>query len=182
MDSKTTSVSSTVIGVVITLLLQIIVAPNIAINDVVPNFALLFTVITAIRYGSVQASTVGFILGLFYDLISQGPLGVMSLVLAILGYSAGSLNKSMLSGSLLIQMFIVLVAAFFGELLHSVILAVIGYDSNFPMSLLMRVFPGTIYDSVFGLIILPIMASGSNPRKRRTGETGRSLSPRGKLR
>jgi rod shape-determining protein MreD len=182
MDNRPTGIRATTIGVIVTMLLQVILAPNVAINDVIPNFALVFTVITAIRHDAARAQVVGFLLGLTYDLISQGPLGVMSLVLALLGYSAGSLGKSMLSGGWLLQLVILLVAAFFGELLHSVILAVIGYDSNFSMSLLMRVFPGTIYDAVFGLVIFPILARGENLRGRRLSENGRSLTNRGKLR
>lgn len=178
MDSSSPSLRPTVLGALIAIALQIIIAPNIAINDVVPNFVLLFTVITAIRYGAVRASSVGFILGLVYDLIAQGPIGVMSLVLALLGYSAGSLNKSTLTGSLAVQMVIILAAAFFGELLHSVILAIIGYDANFTMSLLMRVLPGTIYDSVIGLILLPLLNRDGNAHKRRTDSSLKTMDPR----
>lgn len=182
MDNSGSSLKPTVLGAVITMALQIIIAPNIAINDVVPNFALLFTVITAIRYGSMRASTVGFILGLIYDLIAQGPIGVMPLVLSLLGYGAGSLNKGMLAGSLPMQLGMILVAVFFGELLHSVILAIIGYDSDFLMSLLMRVLPGTVYDSVIGLILLPLLTRDDNSRKRSSESSLRSIDMRRKRR
>jgi rod shape-determining protein MreD len=157
MGPKETNISFTLIGSLISFLLQVMIAPNIAILGVVPNFILGFVVLNAILNTKIRSSLTGFILGLLYDFIAQGPLGIMSFVLAILGYGVSSVNKELLSGSWAIKAFLLLVAAFFGELLHAALLSIVGYDTDFLATFVMRTLPGTIYDGVFGLIVFPLM-------------------------
>jgi rod shape-determining protein MreD len=164
-----------VVGSLLTFILQVTVAPNIAILDVVPNFILGFVILNAMFSNTIRSSLTGFILGLLFDLTTQGPLGALSFVLAIVGYSVSSLNKELFSGSWQVQAFFLLGAAFFGELFYAVLLSVIGYDSDFLLSLGMRVLPGTLYDALFGLIVFPLMQRSGERRR------GKSDLLRGKL-
>jgi rod shape-determining protein MreD len=157
MDQRETNLRFTVIGSVIAFLSQVMLAPNIAILGVVPNFILGFVVLNAIFSGKTSSSVTGFILGLLFDLVAHGPLGIMSFALALLGYAVSSVNKELLSGSWAIKAFLLLVAAFFGELLHAALLSIIGFDSDFLTSFVMRTLPGALYDAVFGLVVFPIM-------------------------
>jgi rod shape-determining protein MreD len=156
----------TVIGSLIAFLLQVMIAPNIAILDVVPNFILGFVVLNAMFCNNIRSPLTGFLLGLLYDFTAQGPLGIMALVLAALGYGVSSLNKELFASGWLIQAFLLLVAAFFGELLHAALLSITGYDPDFLLSVGMRVIPGALYDAVFGLIVFPLIwRFGTNAKK-----------------
>ncbi|MDR2105835.1 MAG: rod shape-determining protein MreD [Coriobacteriales bacterium] len=156
-ETQATRLSFTMVGGLIAFLLQLIIAPNIAILGAVPNFILCFVVLNAMSCGTIRSSLAGFILGLLYDLVAQGPLGIMSFVLAILGYAVSSLNKELFAGSWAVQALFLFIAAFFGELLHAAFLSILGYDSDFLLSLGMRVVPGTLYDALFGLIVFPLI-------------------------
>jgi rod shape-determining protein MreD len=162
--------SFTLVGGLAAFLLQLIMAPNIAILGAVPNFILGFVVLNAMSCNKVRSSLAGFILGLLYDLVAQGPLGIMSFVLAILGYSVSSLNKELFAGGWAVQALFLLVAAFFGELLHAAFLSILGYDTDFLLSLGMRVVPGTLYDALFGLIVFPLIHRFGKGRKKEPGQ------------
>jgi len=157
VNTKKTSASFSFFGSLIAFIAQVFIAPNIAILDVVPNFMLVFVVLNAMLGSRVRASMTGFILGLLYDFISQGTLGVMSLIFTLIAYITSSLNKDLFAGSWVPQAFFLLLAAFIGELLHAIFLSILGYDTDILRSLGMRVVPGSIYSAVFGLIIFPIM-------------------------
>jgi rod shape-determining protein MreD len=156
----------TTVGALVAFLLQTIIAPNIAILDAVPNFILGFIVINAMRCDAIRSSLAGFILGLIYDLVAQGPLGVMSLVLSIVGYSVSSLDRELFAGGWPVKVLFLLLAAFFGELLHAAFLSILGYDTDFLLSLGMRVIPGALYDALFGLVVFPLIQRFGEQRKR----------------
>jgi rod shape-determining protein MreD len=157
MRTQGTSPTFTLVGSLIAFLLQVIIAPNIAILHAVPNLILGFVVLNAMFCGTVRSSLTGFILGLLYDFVAQGALGIMALVLTLVGYSVSSLNKELFAGGWRVQALFLLVAAFFGELLHAAFLSILGYDPDFLLSIGMRVLPGTLYDAVFGLIVFPLI-------------------------
>jgi rod shape-determining protein MreD len=157
----------TLLGGLIAFLLQTIIAPNIAILDAVPNFILGDVSLNAMSCGTVRSSLTGFILGLLYDLVAQGSLGIMSLVLAIVGYSVSSLDKELFAGDWSVKVFFLLVVAFLGELLHAAFLSILGYDTDFLLSLGMRVVPSALYDALFGLVAFPLMQRLGEKRKKR---------------
>lgn len=165
MNNETSRYKATVIASIVAVLLQIIIAPNIAIGGVVPNFLLVLVVVTAITYGSTRACVLGFILGLVFDLIGAGPVGVMSLVLALLGYMVGAVNKSMFSDGWVIPIITLAIAAFIGETLYGLVLTIIGYETSFFVSLVSRMLPGALYDTIFGLILFPLFSRFSKPKR-----------------
>jgi len=161
--------SFTVIGSILAFILQVSLAPNIAILDVVPNFILVFVVLNAMFSPQIRSCFTGFFLGFLYDCVSHAALGTMSFVLTIIGYAVSSLNKDLFTGSWAIQTFYLLIAALFGELLHATFLSILGVDNDFLLSLGMRVLPGTIYDALFGLIVFPIMARSKGSKRKDSG-------------
>jgi len=169
MESSRQSLTFTIVGSIITFLLQVILAPNIAILDVVPNLFLVFVVLNAMYSTKTRACVCGFILGLLYDLLSVGALGTMAFVLSIIGFAVNSLNRDTFTSSWISQSFILLIAAFFAELLHSVFLSILGFDSDFMTSLIMRVLPGSVYNALFGLIVIAILSRFSSRHKRKRG-------------
>ncbi|MDR1013949.1 MAG: rod shape-determining protein MreD [Coriobacteriales bacterium] len=147
----------TAVGALVAFLLQLMLAPNIAILDAVPNFILGFVILNAMRCNTVRSTLLGFLLGLLYDLMAQGPLGILSFVGALVGYSTSSLGRDLVSQAWPVRAFALLLAAFVGELLHAALLALLGYDPDFLLSLGMRVVPGALYLGVFGLVTFLLM-------------------------
>jgi rod shape-determining protein MreD len=174
MDSKATSMQTIVVTALAALLLQVMLAPAIAIASVVPNFMLVATAILAMRNNPLRATLIGFTLGLLFDLVTQGPFGCMTLLLTLLGYLVGSLNKGAFTGGLLVDMVTLLLAALMGELFNSIVYAVVGMNPEFFLSLAVKVLPGVLYDSICGLIVLLVFnflvkdnhGQGGGPRGR----------------
>jgi rod shape-determining protein MreD len=123
-----------------------------AILDAVPNFVLGFIILHAMRSSTVRSTALGFVLGLLYDFTSPGPLGALSFVGALVGYAASSISKDTLAQGWPLRAIAFLIMAFLGETLHAALLAVVGYDHDFLLSLGMRVVPGALYLGVFGLV------------------------------
>jgi rod shape-determining protein MreD len=164
-ETRSARLSFTLIGSLVAFLLQVMIAPSIALLDVVPNFILGFVVLNAMASNKIRSSLTGFVLGLLYDFTAQGPLGVMALVFALLGFSVSSLNKELFAGGWPIQALLLLIAAFFGEFLHAAFLSITGYDPDFLLSIGMRALPGALYDAAFGLIVFPLIRRFSNKTK-----------------
>jgi len=171
--------SVVVVTILIAIGLQLMLAPAITLNGVVPNFILVAAAIIAMRNGPVRSTVSGFILGFVFDLCSLGPMGAMTLVLTILTYAISSLSRGGLAGTIIIEIFTLVVAVALGELLVSVIYAIAGANPQFLLSLVQRVLPAFVYDTIIGCILLLIFnriqgskSRGSSPI---TG-SGRSLS------
>jgi len=171
--------SITVITALVAIVLQLVVAPAITIFGVVPNFILVAAVITALRNGPVRSTVNGFLLGFVFDLCSLGPMGAMTLVLTILAYAVSSLNRGGLAGNIIIDLFTLIAAVALGEFLVSVIYAIAGVNPEFMLSLVQRVLPAIVYDSIIGCILLIVFNEVQRGRSRRGGpsmRSGRSLS------
>ena len=78
--------------------LQLALSPNFAIGNGHPNFALVFCACIALSRGGAQGVVAGFVAGLFFDLSSTGPIGLMALLLTIAAYVLGSEQRNRMAG------------------------------------------------------------------------------------
>ena len=88
----------TIVGAVLAVLLQIILAPHIGLFGVVPNIIVAYTLVVAVTQPQSFSSVMPFVLGLFFDLFTGGPVGAMAFSLMVFsvvaflllfGYPAG---------------------------------------------------------------------------------------------
>lgn len=85
---------------VICLVLQLALAPNLALGNGRANFALVFVgCVTLFPYARRPALS-GFLAGLVFDLGSTGPLGLMAFCLTIAGFLLGVYGRGRASGDL----------------------------------------------------------------------------------
>lgn len=154
MDYSQPPIGTVIISALVAVVLQIVIAPAITVFGVVPNIVMIVVIINAMHNGPLRSTILGFILGLFMDFCSLGPIGAMALVLTILAYAVSSLNKGFLTGGILVDMVIMIAAVAAGEFLVSVVYAVVGANPEFLFSLVQRVLPGIVYDVIIGLLLL----------------------------
>lgn len=79
--------------VVACILLHLALAPQIHLFGGAFNFMLVLTVSLAISLDSRTMVYVGFFSGLLYDLTTTGPVGLMSLLLAMVGYGVALMSR-----------------------------------------------------------------------------------------
>lgn len=147
-----------VILLVICAVLQVMLAPNIAIGGVSPNFMLLPAVCAGIIADARQGCIFGFTSGLIFDLSTTGPLGAMTFILTLVGFLVGVFANDLLSENWLMPVGVLLVASLLTEILHVIISAMFGVAPFFH-SLIFVALPGTVYDTVFGFLCFPLLRS-----------------------
>lgn len=140
------------------ILLQVGVAPYIAIGGVVPNFLLLATISLALVEGPTYGAISGFACGLAFDLLSTAPVGPMTLVLSATGFIAGLLEANVFAEGWLLPLTVLAIASLATELAYGIVLDVLGQGGPFFPSLIRIVLPGAIYDTALALLIYPWLA------------------------
>lgn len=154
------------IGAVVAVLLQIILAPAISIGAAMPNFILCFVVCAAICGSQNHIAVLAFVLGMLYDLLGLGPVGLMAFCLIIVSLLASFSFSNMANSSWVSALLIIVIACLVTELLYGIGMLILGVDASFGSALIYRILPCFVYDCVMGAIMYPIcsrLLSQSSP-------------------
>lgn len=146
------------IGAVISIVLQIVVAPNIALFSAQPNFLLAFVLVVAIVRPAQAGPVLPFVLGLVCDLLGTGPVGGMALLFVLASAIASRAFLILDNDTLFMPLTILVVGSFAVEMLYGVLLIALGLGVSPVDALLFRALPCALYDCVVGLILYPIVA------------------------
>lgn len=138
--------------------LQIALAPYLAIFGVVPKFLFVVVVVIALTEGSVAGCVAGFSAGLLLDLLGSGVVGPYALVMCVVGYLAGMLHANLFAEGWLLPVTTVFVASLGTELSYGIILSVLGLSGSFWHSLFTVMLPGAIYNTALALVTYPWLA------------------------
>jgi rod shape-determining protein MreD len=139
-------------------LLQVGLAPYMAIGGVVPNFLLIVVVTLALVEGPIPGASAGFAAGLIFDLLGSGPVGPMALVLAVTGYMAGMLHEHMFAEGWLLPLTVLFVASLASSIAYGILLNILGVGGPFVMTFLTKMLPEAIYDTALALLVYPWLA------------------------
>ena len=112
-------------------ILQVGVAPYIAIAGATPNFFMIAAVAVALIAGPNEGATVGFVGGLLYDMVGMTSVGPMALVLAIAGYVAGLLQQNMFAEGWVLPITTLGIVGVVSELSYLVVISVLGVEVSF---------------------------------------------------
>lgn len=151
----------TVVNILVVLgavLFQVGVAPYISIGGVVPNFLLLAAVTLAMVEGPAVGAGAGFACGLLFDLLGQGPVGPMAIVLAVTGYVAGLLATNLFAEGWLLPLSVLAAASLASELAYALLLNLLGTPTPFFRALFTLVIPGAVYNTALALLAYPFLA------------------------
>ena len=123
------------------LLLQIALAPNIALRNGRANFALVFTGVYALSVGGRSGVVAGFLSGLVFDLLTTGPFGLMSGIATVFAFGLGREARNRFADG-----FVASLSAFGIGLLaalatYNLAMLVVGESADFFDILFLRTFP-----------------------------------------
>ena len=141
-----------VVGAVVALLLQLLVAPYIIVLSAMPNFTIAFTVAVAIARPRQYGPVLPFVLGLAYDLISGGPVGAMAFSLTLFTYLIARYFDSVGNDSLVMSLAFIVLGVLLVELSYGIFLLLFGFSANLFEALVYRMAPCFIYDSVLAVV------------------------------
>lgn len=153
------------IGAAIAVLAQIIIAPNITILAAVPNFLAAYALVVAIVRPTNSSLVLAFVLGLIFDLLGSGPVGLMALLLVLATFAASRAFMVLNNDTLFMPLVILVVSMLAIEMLYAVFLIGLGYASSLVDAFLYRALPCALYDCVIALVFYPLalrfLVSGS---------------------
>lgn len=138
--------------------LQVALAPHLALGRIVPNLLFLTVVTVALTRGPNAGCGVGFAAGLLLDLLGAGPIGLWALVLCVVGYLAGMLEANMFAHGWLLPVTVVFIAGLTAETAYAIVLSVVGVGGDFWTTFGETMLPGTAYNTVFALLVYPWLA------------------------
>ena len=144
------------IGAVLAVLLQIIVAPAIALFAAVPNFIVAFCLVRSVANPGHGGPVIPFVCGLIFDLVGGGPVGAMAFVLVLVTFLASRLYLALDNDTLFMPVAILLASTVLAEVLYGIAVVASGGGVSLGEAFLYRTLPCMLYDCVIGLLLYPI--------------------------
>lgn len=154
--------------ILVAAVLQVAIAPHVAIGRVVPNVLLLVVITLAFFEGSEAGLYGGFATGLLLDLLGTGPVGVWALVLAVTGYVSGLVAQNVFAEGWLLPVTVAAVACLLAEGAYALMLVVLGTEGASAAALWNKVLPGAVYNAVLALLVYPWLARSLRREPRLT--------------
>ena len=150
---------------VVALLLQLTVSPEISIGTVKPDILLVATVCWALFEGPGQGALFGFCGGLLEDIFSTAVLGVSAFAKTIIGYFCGELRQRVISKSVIWPIVIVFFASILHELIKFAAWAMVGLEQRPPFSFGI-IASLALYNAVITLAIYPVIRHFTGDEER----------------
>ena len=145
------------VGAVFAVLLQVMLAPNIAITQALPNFTAAYVLAVAVACPERAGSVLAFALGLAFDFMGAGPLGAMSFLLVLASFLASRAFSALDNDTLFIPLFVLAVSLLVVELAYGAFLVGTGSAASVLDAFVFRALPCTLYDCVAALAMYPLV-------------------------
>jgi rod shape-determining protein MreD len=147
----------TALALLVAIILQVALAPQIALFGVVPNLVFLVVVTLAFLEGPVAGSAAGFVGGLFFDLLGTSVVGPYALVFCLVGYVAGLLQANLFAEGWLLPVTVVFIAGLGAEIVYGVMMAVLDVGLPFWWAFLRIMLPGAVYNTALAVLLYPVL-------------------------
>lgn len=159
------------VGALVVVLLQIVVAPNIALFAAVPNFILSYVLVVAVTSGASCGLVMPFVLGLLFDLVGGGPVGACAFLLVLATFLLSRAAALTDNGTLFMPLVLLLGSTLLVQVLYGVLLAMCGAVASPIEAFFYRSLPCALYDGVIGLVMYPLVMRFVTRRQAAQPET-----------
>ena len=139
---------ATALGAVVALLLQVALAPVLAIGGIVPNLLLAYGLAVALARPYAPSILLPFALGFAFDLVGGGAVGAMALLLMLASVGCRQLARMLDNDTLFVPL---------GLLVAGVLLVLCGYPASLGEALLFRSLPCALYDGALAVLLFFLM-------------------------
>lgn len=146
------------IGAVVVVLLQVLVAPHIALASCVPNFIVAFAMVLSVTRRRSYGCVLPFVLGLLFDLMSGGPVGAMAFSLTLVSMFASRAFLVLDNDTLFMPVVILAAGLLVTELCYALFLLALGYNAGIMELFVYGVLPTFIYDLIVGVLLFLVAA------------------------
>ena len=146
-----------IIGGIVAFVLQFVLAPNISILGVMPNFVLAYIATVAMLRQSDFVVLMAFLLGLLTDLTGGGSLGVMAALFTLAAFIASRTAESMGHDTVAASLSISMMASLVVEICYA-LFYVTKVGVSIVDTFLLRALPCALYDCAVVLILIPLLS------------------------
>lgn len=151
------------IGAILAVVLQLVVAPNIAIFLAMPNLIMVYCLLVAIVRPNTAGPVLPFVLGMVSDLAIGTPMGSTAFLLMLFCFLASRAFSVLNNDTFLVPLMVIAVASFVLELLLGAFSLSIGEEVDLFSAIVYRALPCGLYDCVVSLILYPLAARFLTP-------------------
>ena len=164
-----------VVGALLSVLLQIVIAPQIAVFSILPNFMVVYAMLMAVMRAHSVGILLPFALGLSYDLLTGGPLGAMAFCLTLFSVASSLLFGAMDNDTRFVSLTVLAVGLLLVDASYGIAMLALGYNATFLQALLYRIVPSFIYDVVLAFVLFPLLSRLFGFGSRPAGGTAKIL-------
>ncbi len=140
----------------VTMLLELAVAPEIALGSVRPDILLVVLVCWALLEGSRSGAILGFWGGLMEGIFTTTALGVTAFIKTVAGYVVGELRRRVVTRTVLWPMAVVFLVSILHEVAKFGLWSMLGLEGR-PSFRLGVVAGFALYNSLFTLLVYPVV-------------------------
>lgn len=138
---KNRDVRTCVILALICGVLQLSLAPNIGLGNGRANLALVFASLVALLMGGRRGVLAGFLAGLFFDLSTTGPIGLMAFCLTVSSYVLGIEGRDRMAGDFGVSVVMFACADLGVSLVYHLAMLLVGQADSLIDVLFLRTLP-----------------------------------------
>ena len=146
------------VAAIVAVLLQVFIAPHIAIGYALPNFAAVLCLSAALVRYEFSNPAIPFVLGLVFDLVSGGPVGAMAFALTVLVTFETWLYEHLRNDTIFMAVAVLGICVLLTEMLYGMVFLLFGYASGALEAFVYRSLPCAVYDFVLALILYVVMS------------------------
>ena len=139
---------------IICALLQLMFAPHIHILGGALNFMMILTVSVALIGGSRYGCCTGFFAGLFYDLTTSSPMGLMMLLLTVIGFVLGSSERNRVVEQIVDAIKMTFAVSIASNMLYGIALLMLHVEHSFVQAVFIH---GLMTGVITALFAIPFM-------------------------
>lgn len=147
-----------VVGALIAVVLQLVLAPVMALGPAQPDFIAVYCVAAAVARPQSCGYVLPFTMGLAYDLLGGGPVGAMSFLLVLVTFAASRAMGALNNDTLFMPLAILVTSLLAVEVLYGALCLASGVGGTLADALAYRALPCALYDAAVGLVIYPLAA------------------------
>lgn len=146
------------VGALIAVVLQLTLAPVMALGPAQPDFIAVYCVAAAVARPQASGYVLPFVLGLAYDLLGGGPVGAMAFLLVLVTFAASRAMGALNNDTLFMPLAILVASLLAVEALYGVLCLSFGSSGTLAEALVYRALPCALYDAAVGLVAYPLAA------------------------
>lgn len=162
-ESGNTARTAQVLAIVAAVL-QVALAPQISIAAGTVNFMVVLAITLALSSDASSAVFIGFFSGLFYDMTSSAPIGLMALILTVVSFLVSASARGAMGGLTRESIRLAVLGIAIVNVAYGICLFVMGEQTDLLWAVLGHGISSTVLDSLVALVFLMVAAPSSSQR------------------